>query len=207
VVKSPKHSGKWAIGMTHKHEVAVSTRNKVPISAAAVEAYGLKLPSTYVKQGDVYVYQEAGVSPSPSLPVSPSSDLIGPKGPPPAGEVLRFPPLAELPRLSQAELSALEKLIIGRAEQGIVTVGRDKPKGPRLRFGARPDGVVDIIDAIQDLRGVPRPPANARGGEWNSFGPTFRGPARILLATKRECNLAQSDYQPNLRRQLHCLHG
>lgn len=52
----------------------------------------------------------------------------------------------------------------------------------RLGFGPRPDGVVDIIDAIQELGGVPRPPQDDRGGEFDGWEEVFRGPARLLVS-------------------------
>jgi hypothetical protein len=71
---------------------------------------------------------------------------------------------------------------VAGAEQPAGTITTVKSKGARFRFAPRPDGVFDIIDAIQEMRGVPRPPAGAKGkgGEWDGFKETFQGSARIL---------------------------
>jgi hypothetical protein len=100
-------------------------------------------------------------------------------------DVLRIPPLAELPRFSNADLKTLEDLIVDRSTgpAEIVPTGR-AAVGPRLKFSPRPDGITDIIDAIQETGGVPRPPAGQgeRGGEWDGHEEVFRGPAKILLS-------------------------
>lgn len=110
----------------------------------------------------------------------------------PTPEVMRFPPLADLPPLSHSELSALGRLIVETNERGLALKSGATPEavpaGPqparRKRFGPRADGEIDIIDAIQDLGGVPRPGDKA-GGEFDGFKETFIGPARILVSKSR----------------------
>lgn len=56
-----------------------------------------------------------------------------------------------------------------------------KPKRKWGRFGSRSDGVVDIIDAIQDTGGVPRP-GPRRGGEFDGFEEVFGGRLKSLVS-------------------------
>lgn len=48
--------GRWSIGATHKHRIAVAAKDGKPVSAATVDAYGITLPAGYEKQGDLYVF-------------------------------------------------------------------------------------------------------------------------------------------------------
>lgn len=62
---------------------------------------------------------------------------------------------------------------------------KPEPKGRSLRIAARPDGVVDVLDALQELGGMPAPPKGATGGEWNGFKDAFgAGLARLLVRRK-----------------------
>jgi hypothetical protein len=50
--------GKWGAGITHQHLILLATSDSKPVSAAAVDTYGIKLPQGYVKQGDLYVFSQ-----------------------------------------------------------------------------------------------------------------------------------------------------
>ena len=54
------------------------------------------------------------------------------------------------------------------------------PKGKSFKMGPRADGIPDIIDAIQDLGGVPAREGRT-GGEWDGHDETFKGSLRVLL--------------------------
>lgn len=56
--------------------------------------------------------------------------------------------------------------------------------GRRPTFGKREDGVHDLLDDIAQIGGVPRPPADNRGGEWNGWGETFGSSAARLLVNR-----------------------
>ena len=72
-------AGKWTIGKTHQHEIGFAAIKQLPVSAAAVDTYGITLPDGYVKRGDLYVYApeaaavepEIGSTPEPT-PTTPS---------------------------------------------------------------------------------------------------------------------------------------
>jgi hypothetical protein len=54
--------GKWVFNQNQKAAIAASTMSyggRRPVSASAVDTYGITLPEGYVKQGDLYVYQPA----------------------------------------------------------------------------------------------------------------------------------------------------
>jgi hypothetical protein len=55
--------GKWGAGITHQHLILLATSDSKPVSAAAVDTYGIKLPQGYVKQGDLYVFQPTNEAP------------------------------------------------------------------------------------------------------------------------------------------------
>jgi len=52
--------GKWVFNQNQKATIAASTMSyggRRPVSASAVDTYGITLPEGYVKQGELYVYQ------------------------------------------------------------------------------------------------------------------------------------------------------
>lgn len=112
-------------------------------------------------------------------PTEPLSLGTAEPGPPPAAPVAQ-PPEAQLPA-AHAGLSTSNEATPGGAGATETVVGPETGKGKTLRFGARPDGGTDLVDAIQDVGGVPRKPADATGGEWDGHGETFKGGARLLL--------------------------
>ena len=48
---------KAATTVAHKDAITQASASKKPVSAAAVDAYGIKLPEGYVKDGELYVYR------------------------------------------------------------------------------------------------------------------------------------------------------
>ncbi|CAB4146804.1 hypothetical protein UFOVP829_53 [uncultured Caudovirales phage] len=50
-----KINGKWAVIPSHASDVATATYRGNPVSAEAVEKYGIILPKNYTKQGEMYV--------------------------------------------------------------------------------------------------------------------------------------------------------
>jgi hypothetical protein len=79
-----------------------------------------------------------------------------------------------------ATRSGLRDVSITQAPGGNIIVSYT-PKGAKLKWGPRPDGVTDIIDHIESLGGVPAMPKGAKGGEWNGYPDTFSGKARWLV--------------------------
>ena len=51
---------------------------------------------------------------------------------------------------------------------------------PSFFIHPRPDGVPDILDAIQDLGGI-APPGDSAGGEYDGYPEAYRGAARLLF--------------------------
>lgn len=52
-------AGKWTIGKTHQHEIGFAASKQLPVSAEAVDTYGITLPEGYVREGELYVYRPA----------------------------------------------------------------------------------------------------------------------------------------------------
>lgn len=46
----------YATSVQHAREILSGTQSRLPVSAAAVDTYGITLPEGYTKQGDLYVY-------------------------------------------------------------------------------------------------------------------------------------------------------
>ena len=170
---------------------APAERNVTGTAAPEAPAAPVK-PLQELTNGELVQAAEA-TAPAPSAPAQvtplPTAPNVAAVNVPAGGSPL--PPFAQIPRLSATELALLQQQL-NRARDATATapakegtlVAPEGPKGPRLRFGARPDGVVDIIDAIHDMGGVPKAPKGATGGEWNGHNEVFRGPARILLSKK-----------------------
>ena len=170
---------------------APAERNVTGTAAPEAPAAPVK-PLQELTNGELVQAAEA-TAPAPSAPAQvtplPTAPNVAAVNVPAGGSPL--PPFAQIPRLSATELALLQQQL-NRARDAAATapakegtlVAPEGPKGPRLRFGARPDGVVDIIDAIHDMGGVPKAPKGATGGEWNGHNEVFRGPARILLSKK-----------------------
>ena len=81
-------------------------------------------------------------------------------------------------------IKANKRLAAAAAKNATAREGDTAAKGKRLQFKPRPDGQVDIIDAIQDLGGVPKP-GPERGGQFDGWEDAFRGPARVLVGKRQ----------------------
>lgn len=138
-----------------------------------LRALGVNLPAipASLPQGKYTVEQVRAATPSPAPAVLP-----------PAQPAEIAPAAQDVPAVNAG---------VGGAAPGVTgaeNVGAQaevaKGKGKRFGFGPRPDGTTDIIDAIQQLGGVPRKPPGGTGGEWDGHSDAFKGSARILVRTK-----------------------
>ncbi len=64
--------------MVHKQAVMLSVADKQPVSAKAVDQYGIKLPEGYQRQGELYVYQppSPAATPTQETPLTPSGQVV-----------------------------------------------------------------------------------------------------------------------------------
>jgi hypothetical protein len=80
----PNGDSSWGVGVTPKHEIAVALQQKIPVSKAAVDAYGIALPEGYVADGELYVYRpeggKVGEAPAPASAPKESSSLLAKLG-------------------------------------------------------------------------------------------------------------------------------
>jgi hypothetical protein len=74
---------------------------------------------------------------------------------------------------------ALTKPVTERSGEG--NVANQPGSSKRVRIGARADGQIDVLDAIDQIGGV-RPPDSKSGGEYDGFREAFgRGSAKLLV--------------------------
>lgn len=138
-----------------------------------LRALGVNLPAipASLPQGKYTVEQVRAATPSPAPAVLP-----------PAQPAEIAPAAQDVPAVN-AGVGGAASGVTGAENVG-AQVEVAKGKGKRFGFGPRPDGTIDIIDAIQQLGGVPRKPAGETGGEWDGHTETFKGSARILVRPK-----------------------
>lgn len=84
-------------------------------------------------------------------------------------------PVAEATQPGAAQAAAVSE------RSGEVDTGKSKAKGKAFRLGSRPDGVTDLLDAIEAIGGI-APPGPKAGGEYDGFREVFgRGAPRLLV--------------------------
>jgi hypothetical protein len=62
----------------HSDDILIALDSNDPVSAEAVDTYGIKLPEGYVRQGELYVFQPTVTTPTetPAAPRSPAENLV-----------------------------------------------------------------------------------------------------------------------------------
>jgi ADP-Ribosyltransferase in polyvalent proteins len=136
-------TGQSVFAVDHADRILRGVQQKKPVSALATEAYQIKLPEGYVKQGDLYVYQTD--TPRNTPPAKPAAEvkLVTPS----AIESVKGEMLASAEGVSgDRKVSAIET-----SESEGVTSGRNKTRNEKVSAFDR--AVEDFKTRVQQLTG------------------------------------------------------
>jgi hypothetical protein len=133
---SPSRSVTWKVEQSipgdtenpHEYLVRKGIQDKLPVSASAVDAYGIKLPEGYIRQGDQYVYKPAGV---PAVVEKPTTTTVTGRtdatvAKPAEPTISPVTPKAELvgkpakPLVAQMEKLKKAKVVTSPAGEGVI---------------------------------------------------------------------------------------
>ena len=132
----------------HKIAVDNAVKNNAPVSAETVDAYGIKLPEGYVKQGELYVYEKTqplpkddtagergAVAPAPTVEPAPEAQPLVAKARKDAKTKKEAPKTLAEAEAKIAEQSAAADFLAGAKEEAAQEALRNK-KGAFIRENA-----------------------------------------------------------------------
>jgi hypothetical protein len=176
-------TGQWSIAKTHQHEIAVALLQQKPVSATAVDKYGIKIPAGYVKQGELYVLETTPTATPQTVTPTPSAAA--------AADTTDARPHAKLTATAlKAKIQSLEAgiakpsqtatrratlttdLATYQAEasyRAAAKAAKGKSKGRGFAIPSLPDGSPDLINTLDELGGIRPRPRDYRGGEYDDL--------------------------------------